>query len=84
MREWGKDAVDLMRSEAPWTDRTGDARELLGFSVDEDPIRPRVYLFHGVHYGLWLEVRWNGDYAIIMPTIEQFGPELIQRIQEAL
>lgn len=84
MREWGKDAVDLMQSEAPWQDRTGDARNLLGFSVDEDPLRPVVYLYHGVSYGVWLEIRFNGDYAIIMPTIEQFGPDLIRRLEEAL
>ena len=33
-----------------------------------------IFLGHGanVHYGIWLEVRWGGRFAIIVPTIEHF------------
>lgn len=73
-----------MRANAPWEDRTGDARDGLGWSLDESLTAPTVYLFHSVSYGVWLEVRWSGKYAIIVPTIEEFGPELIRMLEEVI
>jgi hypothetical protein len=84
MRAWGADAVDRMKADAPWEDRTGDARRGLGWSLDEDMVRPTLYLFHSVRYGVYLEVRWNGRYAIVLPTMESFGPELINYIEEVI
>lgn len=84
MSQWGADATELMQQNAPWRDRTGDARSGLGWALEEDWVRPRVILFHSVTYGEWLEVRWSGEYAIIMPTIESFGPELINYIEDVI
>lgn len=84
MREWGKDAVEYMKENAPWQDRTGDARESLDYSIDENAIRPSITLYHGVSYGIYLEVRWSGEYAIIVPTLEAFGPELMRRIEAVI
>lgn len=84
MRAWGADAVDQMKTGAPWQDRTGDARSGLGWSLEEDWVRPKVFLFHSVTYGQWLELRWSGQYAIIIPTMESFGPELINYIEDVI
>ncbi len=84
MRQWAEEAVEKMKSEAEWEDRTGDARSGLDWSIEENPVKPVVHLFHGVDYGLWLEVRWNGKYAIIMPTIESFGPKLMDYIENRI
>lgn len=84
MREWGAYAQEYMKSERPWQDRTTNAREGLGFSVEENPVRPVVHLFHSVSYGEYLELRWGGEYAIIMPTIEALGPELIRMIEDVI
>lgn len=37
-----------------------------------------IYLGHGktTYYGIWLEVRWGGRYAIITPTAEYFAPQI--------
>lgn len=80
MREHGAEMVAYARENAPWRDRTGDAREGIDFSVDEDINNPTLYLFHTVSYGVWLEVRWNGEYAIIIPTLEAMGPELMLKL----
>ena len=68
------------RQNAPWTDRTGNARSGLFGVVDEDIARGivTIYLAHGhtIHYGMALELGYGGKYAIIMPTIEQHLPEL--------
>lgn len=67
------------RQNAPWEDRTGNARSGL-FAVAEQAGKEIVelYLSHGhtVFYGQFLELNHGGKYAIIMPTIEQHLPEL--------
>lgn len=68
------------RQNAPWTDRTGNARSGLFGVIDEDVARGivAIYLSHGhtIHYGVALELGYGGKYAIILPTIEQHLPEL--------
>jgi len=32
-----------------------------------------IWIFHTVPYGIWLEVRWEGRYAIISPTLRVQG-----------
>jgi hypothetical protein len=39
---------------------------------------------HSVSYGIWLEVRFSGKYAIIKPTIDYIGPILMDRIASAI
>lgn len=82
MEDFAQEMVAYAQSHAPWEDRTGEARLGLGASVSDgfsswshDAIE--IVLFHGVDYGIWLEVRWGGKYAIILPTLEAMGPELM-------
>lgn len=68
----------------PWTDRTGDARKLLtGYEQDLGD-KWRVNLAHGVDYGIWLELANEKNYAIIQPTIDLVGPEIMQGLQGLL
>lgn len=67
-----------MKSNASWTDRTGNARQGLGSEVQVSSNRVAIVLFHSVDYGVWLEVRWGGKYAIIEPTIAIFAPKLAE------
>ena len=71
------------RSNAPWEDRTGDARGGLTGQVDTSAETGTlsVNLFHTVDYGVWLEIRWGGKYAIIIPTMENMGPKLLQKME---
>lgn len=74
-------AEDIKRyaqDNAPWDDRTGDARAGLDTQVDHHGFRVDIYLFHTVDYGIWLEIRWGGIYAIIIPTLEHFEGETWQ------
>lgn len=61
------------RKHAPWTDRTGDARAGLTAEPEMDGGTARVVLAHGVPYGIWLENRFNGRYAVVGPTMEVFS-----------
>lgn len=68
------------KENAPWEDRSGDAREGLGAAVEADKDTCAIYLSHSVEYGVWLEIRWGAKYAIIIPTIEQLGPEIYSQM----
>lgn len=67
-----------MRSNAPWNDQTGAARSGLHTSTEHSRTRHTIIFAHSVPYGIWLEVRWSGRYAIIMPSVQDGGRELMQ------
>lgn len=70
------------QENAAWEDRSGDARAGLQTVVqhDDDNDESTIWLGHGVDYGLWLEL--DPDLAIIIPTLEHFGPELMGEVVE--
>ena len=68
-----------MKRNAPWTDRTGNARNTLRatpmiFHADPERFEVGVVAGHGMEYGLWLEVRWAGRFAIVGPTVRAAAP----------
>ena len=74
-----------MKSNASWTDRTGNARQTLTAVVEylaTDMVA--VVLAHGMEYGIYLEgytpegieTMQGGTYAIIAPAIDEFGPRI--------
>jgi len=65
------------RDNAPWTDRTGNARQGLRAITEHNGLMHAIELFHQVAYGIWLEIRWSGRYAIIVPTIKEQGQLLM-------
>jgi hypothetical protein len=68
-----------MQRNASWTDRTGNARSgLFSFADTAAADVVTIYLSHGhtVNYGKWLELANQGHYAIIMPTMQRFIPEI--------
>jgi hypothetical protein len=79
-----EDMLEYAETNAPWTDQTGDARGHLQAAVTwSDKDHFTIFLGHGedIAYGVWLEVRWGGKYAIIVPTIMAFAPQLGGRIR---
>ena len=80
-------ALAYARQNAPWTDRTTNARNGLFSRVNRQgagPLRQyELILGHSVPYGLWLETRWSGRYAIVKPTLNQTGPELMRTLSRA-
>jgi hypothetical protein len=64
------------RTNAPWQDDTGAARNGLRGLVVRDGDRVRIILCHSVDYGPFLELARGGKYAVIWPTIEQELPQL--------
>lgn len=72
------------RSNAPWQDRTGNARAGLTATVEETGPIGTIVLSHGVSYGIWLEVGLSGKYSIIAPTIDIFGPRVMRSLQNMI
>lgn len=67
-----------MKTNAPWQDQTGNARNGLRARAEGAGNGARIVLSHSVPYGVWLEIRWGGRYAIIGPAIEEFAPRFME------
>lgn len=74
---WAPVMETWAKQNAPWTDRTANARQSLHAWVEQlskDTVA--IYLSHGMYYGKYLEYRFrgygtpHGRYAIIWPTIQ--------------
>lgn len=73
-----------MKDNARWTDRTSNARNGLAARSGHSGKTHWIVAFHQVPYGIWLEVRFQGRYAILMPAIDKFGPEIMDTLQKIL
>lgn len=75
----------FMQREARWTDRTGDARSSLFSALIHEARRTvGILVSHGslIDYGIWLELAHAGRFAIIAPTVDEWGPVFFDRVQE--
>ena len=77
-------AEQWMKQNAKWTDQTGAARNGLGTKVVDNGSSVAIVLFHSVPYGVFLEVRWGGKYAIIEPTIQTMAPLYVEAVGRLL
>ena len=72
------------KQRAPWTDRTGHARQRLKGTVEGVATGYKLILAHGVDYGIWLEIANEKRFAIIIPTIQREGPRIISGFERLL
>lgn len=72
------------KKNRPWTDRTGAARQRLTGTPMTIPSGYRIRLAHGVDYGVYLELAHEKKYAIINPTIQSEGPEIVKGFQNLM
>lgn len=78
------DMVQWMKDNKTWEDHTYAAVEnLQGHVVWHDDDHFTIFVGHGaeVFYGIWLEVRWGGRFAIVVPAVEHFGPQIGARLR---
>lgn len=74
-------AEEFMKNNASWTDQTGNARNGLKAVVETGGVDTvAIVLFHSVPYGVFLEVRWGGRYAIIEPALQAYAPVYAQAV----
>lgn len=76
-QKWAPIIENWMKENAPWTDRTGNARQGLHTEIVQVVnSMVRIIMSHGVDYGIWLEVRHAGRYAIVSPALDHFAPKV--------
>jgi hypothetical protein len=74
-QRWAPEIENYMKDNAPWTDRTGNARQGLHTEVNHVVgSMVQIILSHGVEYGIWLEIKSAGAYAIVNPSLDHFAP----------
>jgi len=74
--------IAFAKQNAPWRDQTGAARAGLRVDVEWRPMKLHaIHLFHSVLYGIWLEIRFAGKYAIIIPTLKDQGPATMKLLR---
>jgi len=71
-QHWGAVLEAYAKSQAPWTDRSGNLRQALwgrAFLIQNgDAVM--IVLSHGLDYGIFLETRNASRYAIVRPALE--------------
>jgi len=77
----GKAIETEMKRDAPWTDRSGDARRGLSATVETTGRATTLTLAHGVEYGKWLELAHGGRWAIVGPTTMAAGPRVMSQLR---
>lgn len=75
---------DYMRANAPWTDRTGNARQGLFAKHEASLTSHKIVCYHTMPYGIWLEVAHDGQYRIIVPTIQSEGKRVMNGIRKLM
>lgn len=78
------DVESYMKTEAPWQDQTSNARNGLIARAFKEGTTVGIDLAHSVSYGIYLEAKWSGRYAIIQPTIDHMGPIVMARFERLL
>lgn len=75
------DGQNRMKMNAPWTDQTSAARNGLFTVVEGGDGKYTIVFSHSVNYGIWLEVKFSGRDAIIMPTVLDVGQALMSDLR---
>lgn len=74
-----------MKQNAPWQDRTSNARQTLYSEVEATLLSIAIHMDHGVGYGFWLEYSNAAQYAIIGPALDfwarQFWNAVLELVQ---
>lgn len=70
LRRFAPQIESYAKANAPWTDRTAAARQTLFTVVEAKKDRVILYLSHTMSYGVYLELRWQGRWSIIMRTLQ--------------
>ena len=76
----GTEGIAALKQNAPWTDRTSAARNGLHTITMLGGSQHVIIYSHAVHYGIWLEVKFSGRDAVILPTMIPEGRDLMKKL----
>ena len=72
---------NFAKANAPWTDRTTNARNSLNAHAEHAGLSSSIIIAHGVPYGIWLEVSNGGVYGIIPRTVREMGAKVMANMR---
>lgn len=75
-----KDVTVWEKANHPWKNRTGEAERRIHCIALREGTKVVLENRHMVPYGKWLELRWNGRYAILMVALRRFWAQAMQNI----
>lgn len=78
-KQFAYNAAEIENQEkrnAPWTDRTGNARNTIYAFSERDGDNIEIFTGIGIEYGKYLEVSNQKKFAIIKPTVDEFLPKI--------
>lgn len=81
MQKEAKDLEKYMKANAPWQDRTGNARRSLNAKVEQKGQKITIILSNPVYYGQYLEQGMGKRFAIIDPTIKTKSGEVMESLR---
>lgn len=81
-QEGAKKFENYAKTNKPWTDRTGHARQRLVGWVEVLMNKVRIHIGHGVDYGVYLELCNERRYAILQPTVNAVSKEVLEGYEE--
>jgi hypothetical protein len=85
VQRWAPEIENWMKRNASWTDRTGNARQTLHTEIEQVVNQMvELTLAHGVRYGIYLELRNAGRYAVINPALDHFAPKVWADVRRML
>ena len=73
LRLTGAQTVNYAKSNAPWTDRTGNARQSIHEEFNEDSGTYSSSVGIGAEYGVYLELSNGGRFRIVDPAVFTYG-----------
>lgn len=83
MKNLAGQAEAEMKEEAPWTDRTSNARNGLTADVNlPGTQKDTLSLAHGVDYGVYLELANAGKFSIVNPKADEYA-QLLSAVVKA-
>lgn len=75
-------AENEMKMGARWHDDTGNARAGLVADASREGSQFSLNLASMASYGIWLEIRWSGKYAIVGPVQQSIADRLARMIAD--
>jgi hypothetical protein len=75
-QNWAGTLEGRAKNDAPWQDRTGNARNGLFGAIEARTNEVIIKLGHSVEYGIFLELARDGRYAILKPTLDKAIPDI--------
>ncbi len=69
------------KREAPWIDRTGNARNSIQGDFGWEGDKCKIVLSGNMDYSVYLELAHEKKYAILEPTIQKNAPEVLRGYQ---